>query len=212
MKNRELYELINYLRRNIDKKISAVIISKFLKWPKGKVVHYLEELREINIIKKKFSKEEEEVYYLCPTTRLNLWLTLAAQYEWQNYVEGREEILNNVTSEVVEKLRDVLGDNLYFIIYYGEQEISEDIKEGAINIFIIIKNIKEKYIQVERCFKSIYLEYGVRIKAITSDLYSFSELIKGNSDNIGRTVFKTGKIIYGYDKCWEFIKNVFIIR
>lgn len=210
MRNGELYELINYLRRNVDKEVSPVVISKSLKWPKNKISRYLEELKEINIIKKKISKEEE-IYYLYPTTRLNLWLTLAAQHEWKNYIEGRGKILNDVVLKVIERLTDILGDNLYFIIYYGEQEINEDIKEGTINLFVIIKNIKEKYIQVERCFKSIYLEYGVRIKAITSDLNSFAKSIKENDDNVGKAVFKTGNIIYGYDKCWEFIKNVFML-
>ncbi|MBU0899298.1 hypothetical protein KKB54_00540 [bacterium] len=210
MKNEETYELINYLRRKVSQKVSLSEISEGLIWPKDKVLVYLEELKKISLVKRDLEKGED-LYYLYSSKKLDLWLTLAAQHEWRGYLKEREGLISETIDHLVEELRKVLMNDLFFIIYYGEDKVGESIKDGIIKLFTIIKNNKDNFMIIEKVLASTYLKYGVRVRSINSDLNSFGKLIlsQDNSvDNIGKAVFRDGKIIYGYDKCWDFIKKM----
>jgi sRNA-binding regulator protein Hfq/Mn-dependent DtxR family transcriptional regulator len=203
MKNEELFKLLNHLRKNIEKKFDINRISKSLNWPQKKTEEYLEELREIALLK----REKEGIYFLSPNKRLNLWLTLASQHEWRSYLQNKEEIIKEVIEKLISEIKETLSKDILFIIYYGENNL---IEERIIKLFTVLNDTFQGFFTLEKIFNSIYLNQGIKIKGINSDLKSFTESLKEEDENMIKSIFKNGKIIYGHDNCWDLLKRVFL--
>lgn len=205
MRQKTLLKIIGLMRKNIDRGLTILKISKQLKIGYRPAYNHINEMEKEGIIKinKIGSAKQCSLDFSNPKTR-HLLETLDIERKEELYKENpRLKIIENLISKLTEKF----ASEIQSIILFGSYVKGTATKQSDIDLLFIISNIRGKSLResIEREGASYQYSHNMQISPLITDIGELKKMLKGKELNVGKEIKEYGVSLYGHEIFWKII-------
>ncbi len=206
MKQKTLLKIMNLMRNNLDKGYTILEISKILKIgyrPAYMHTNTMEIEGIINVEKIGNAKK------CSPNLKNEKCRRLLEEVD----IERREKLfggnknLKKVLDDLISKLTQKLVSDIHSIVLFGSYAKGSAKKSSDIDLFFIVRDLKDKEIrtEIERECTSYEYSHGIKINPLISDIDEFKKMLESKELNVGKEVKNYGVAFYGIEQFWRLI-------
>lgn len=203
MRQKTLLKIIGLMRKDLDKGLTILEISRQLKIGYRPVYNHIIEMGKEGIIQieKIGSAKQCSLDFSSPKTR-HLLETLDMERKEELYKENpRLKIIDNLISKLSEKFMS----EIHSIVLFGSYAKGTATKQSDIDLMFIVSNIKDKTLResIERESASYQYSHNIKISPLITDIEEFKKMLKSKELNVGKEVKEYGISLYGHEIFWR---------
>ena len=205
MRQKTLLKIIGLMRKDLDKGLTILEISKKLKIGYRPAYNHISEMEKEGIIKidKIGSAKQCTLNFSNPKTR-HLLETLDMERKEDLYKENLKlKIIDNLISKLIEKFMS----EIHSIVLFGSYAKGTVVKRSDIDLLFIVSNIKNKNLRelIERECATYQYSHNIKISPLITDIEEFKKMLKSKEFNVGKEVKNYGISLYGHELFWRII-------
>jgi len=205
MRQKTLLKIIGLMRKDLDKGLTILEISKLLKIGYRPAYNHISEMEKEGIIKieKIGNSKQCKLNLDSPKTR-HLLENLDIERKEELYQENlRLKIIDNLISKLTEKFMS----EIHSIILFGSYAKGIATKKSDIDLLFIVGNIKDKTLResIERESASYQYSHNIKINPLITDIQEFKKMLNAKELNVGKEVREQGISLYGHELFWRII-------
>ena len=205
MRQKTLLKIIGLMRKDLDKGLTILEISKLLKVGYRPAYNHISEMEKEGIIKieKIGNSKQCKLNLDSPKTR-HLLENLDIERKEELYQENlRLKIIDNLISKLTEKFMS----EIHSIILFGSYAKGIATKKSDIDLLFIVGNIKDKTLResIERESASYQYSHNIKINPLITDIQEFKKMLNAKELNVGKEVREQGISLYGHELFWRII-------
>ena len=205
MRQKTLLKIIGLMRKDLDKGLTILEISKLLKIGYRPAYNHISEMEKEGIIKieKIGNSKQCKLNLDSPKTR-HLLENLDIERKEELYQENlRLKIIDNLISKLTEKFMS----EIHSIILFGSYAKGTATKKSDIDLLFIVGNIKDKTLResIERESASYQYSHNIKINPLITDIQEFKKMLNAKELNVGKEVREQGISLYGHELFWRII-------
>ncbi len=205
MRQQTLMKIIGLMRKDIDKNMTILNISKKLKIGyRPAYNHVLEMEKESIILMEKTGNSNR--------CRLNLKNQKTKRLLESLDIELKEEIYNKnpklkLLEVLISKLVKKYISEIYSIVLFGSYAENKQTKFSDIDIMFIVNNIKDKKLRsdIERECSSYQYSHNLKVSPLITDIKELNTMLKSDELNVGKEIREKGISLYGHEIFWRII-------
>jgi len=206
MRQKTLLKIIGLMRKDLDKGLTILEISKKLKIGYRPAYNHISEMEKEGIIKidKIGSAKQCSLNFFNPKTR-HLLETLDIERKEELYKDNPKlKIIDNLISKLTEKFMS----EIHSIVLFGSYAKGTVVKRSDIDLLFIVSNIKNKNLRelIERECATYQYSYNIKISPLITDIEEFKKMLKSKELNVGKEVKNYGISLYGHELFWRIIE------
>ena len=205
MRQKTLLKIIGLMRKDLDKGLTILEISKQLKIGYRPAYNHIIQMGKEGIIQidKIGSAKQSKLNFSSPNAR-HLLETLDIERKEELCKENpRLKIIDNLILKLSEKFMSEIQS----IVLFGSYARGTATKQSDIDLLFIVSDIKDKNLResIERESASYQYSHNIRISPLITDIEEFKKMLKAKELNVGKEVKEYGISLYGYELFWRII-------
>ena len=205
MRQKTLLKIIGLMRKDLDKGLTILEISKQLKIGYRPAYNHIIQMGKERIIQidKIGSAKQCKLNFSSPKTR-HLLENLDIERKEELYKENPKlKLIDNLISKLTENFMSEIQS----IVLFGSYARGTATKQSDIDLFFIVSDIKDKNLResIERESASYQYSHNIRISPLITDIEEFKKMLKAKELNVGKEVKEYGISLYGYELFWRII-------
>ena len=205
MRQKTLLKIIGLMRKNLDKGLTILEISKQLKIGYRPAYNHITEMEKEGIIQvnKIGSAKQCSLNLSSPKTR-HLLESLDIERKEELYRKNQKlKIIDNLISKLTEKFMS----EIHSIVLFGSYAKGTATKQSDIDLLFIITNLKDKSLRetIERESASYQYSHNIKISPLITDIEEFKKMLKSKELNVGKEVKEYGISLYGHELFWRIV-------
>src|SRR3989344_5925920 len=205
MRQKTLLKIIELMRKDLDKGLTILEISRKLKIGYRPAYNHISEMEKEGIIKidKIGSAKQCTLNFSNPKTR-HLLETLDMERKEDLYKENPKlKIIHNLISKLIENFMP----EIHSIVLFGSYAKGAAVKQSDIDILFVVSNIKNKNVResIERGCATYQYSHNIKISPLITDIEEFKKMLKSKEFNVGKEVKNYGISLYGHELFWRII-------
>ena len=205
MRQKTLLRIIGLMRKDLDKGLTILEISKQLKIGYRPAYNHIIEMGKEGIIQidKIGSAKQCSLNCSSPKTR-HLLESLDMIRKEELYKENpRLRAIDNLISKLAEKFISEIRS----IVLFGSYAKGTATKQSDIDLLFIVSNIKDKILResIERESASYQYSYNIKISPLITDIEEFKKMLKSKELNVGKEIKEYGISLLGHEIFWRII-------
>ena len=205
MRQKTLLKIIGLMRKNLDKGLTILEISKQLKIGYRPAYNHISEMEKEGIIQvnKIGSAKQCSLNLSSPKTRHLLESLDIARKEELFKKNQKLKIIDNLISKLTEKFMS----EIHSIVLFGSYAKGTATKQSDIDLLFIITNLKDKSLRetIERESASYQYSHNIKISPLITDIAEFQKMLKARELNVGKEVKEYGISLYGHELFWRIV-------
>ena len=205
MKKETLLKIMALFRKNIDKGMTILEISKKLKIGYRPAYNHLISMEELEIVNIQKIGNSKQCHLNLKNEKCRLLLTEVDMQKREEIYKNKilKQILEELTTKIIEKFIS----NIHSIILFGSYAKGKARKNSDIDLIFIVSNIKNKRLrkEIERECASYQYSHNIKISPIITDIKEFKIMLKAKELTVGKEARESGVPIYGFEQYWRFI-------
>ena len=206
MRQKTLLKIIGLMRKDLDKGLTILEISKKLKIGYRPTYNHIGEMEKEGIIKidKIGSAKQCSLNFSNPKTR-HLLENLDIERKEELYKENPKlKIIENLISKLTEKFMS----EIHSIVLFGSYAKGTAAKQSDIDLLFIVSNVKDKSLResIERECASYQYSHNIKVSPLITDIKEFKRMLKLKELNVGKEVKEHGISLYGHELFWRIIE------
>jgi len=206
MRQKTLLKIIGLMRKDLDRGLTILEISKQLKIGYRPAYNHIIEMEKEGIIKinKIGSAKQCSLNLSSPKTRHLLEEVDIARKEELCKENPKLRIIDDLISKLTEKFIS----EIHSIVLFGSYAKGTATKQSDIDLLFIVSNIKNKNLRelIERESSSYQYSHNVKISPLITDIEEFKKMLKSKGLNVGKEVKEYGISLYGHELFWRIIE------
>jgi predicted nucleotidyltransferase len=206
MRKETLLKIMGLFRKNLDKGLTILQISKRLKIGYRPAYNHISEMHKEKMINiKEVGKAKE--------------CTLDLRSEKTRHVLGELDILKkeklyknhpklkNILEKLIKKLSEKHLSEIHSIVLFGSYAKGKAVKSSDIDLLFIVSDIKNKGLRsdIERESASFEYSHNLSVSPIITDAIEFRKMLKSEGLDVGKEVKEYGIALYGFEQFWRLI-------
>jgi|SRR3989344_1836585 len=205
MRQKTLLRIIGLMRKDLDKGLTILEISKRLKIGYRPAYNHIIQMGKEGIvqIEKVGSAKQCKLNFTSPKTR-HLLETLDIERKEELYKENpRLKLIDNLISKLTEKFIS----EIHSIVLFGSYAKGTAAKQSDIDLLFIVSSIKDKNLResIERENASYQYSHNIKISPLITDIEEFKKMLKAKELNVGKEIKENGISLYGHELFWRII-------
>jgi predicted nucleotidyltransferase len=206
MRQKTLLKIMGLMRKELDKGLTILNISKKLSIGYRPTYNHINEMEKEDIIKiSKIgnSKQCTLNFKNVKTKHLLQELDIIKKQELYNKNPKLKAIIESLILKLTEKY--IL--EIFSIVLFGSYAKGNATKQSDIDLMFIVNNLKNKNLResIERECASYQYSYNIKISPLITDFLEFKKMLKSEELNVGKEVREYGISLYGYEFFWRII-------
>jgi len=205
MRQKTLLKIIGLMRKNLDKGLTILEISKQLKIGYRPAYNHISEMEKEGIIQvnKIGSAKQCSLNLSSPKTRHLLESLDIARKEELFKKNQKLKIIDNLISKLTEKFMS----EIHSIVLFGSYAKGTATKQSDIDLLFIVTDIKDKNLRetIERESASYQYSHNIKISPLITDIAEFQKMLKARELNVGKEVKEYGISLYGHELFWRIV-------
>ena len=206
MKQETLIKIIGLLRKNLDRGLTILEISKTLKIGYDPAHNHITEMDKQGIItiNKVGNAKQCSLNIKNGKTRNLLQEADLAKAE-SIYKENTK--IKNILEILITKLTEKYIAETQSIILFGSYAKNTQKKDSDIDILFIVNDLKKKELRedIERECSSFEYSHNIKISPIITDITEFKKMLVAKELNVGKEAREYGISLYGSEKFWRIL-------
>ena len=188
MRQKTLLRIIGLMRKDLDKGLTILEISKRLKIGYRPAYNHINEMETEQIIQieKVGSSKQCRLILSNPNTR-HLLESLDIERKEELYKENpRLKLIDNLISKLTEKFIS----EIHSIVLFGSYAKGTAAKQSDIDLLFIVSSIKDKNLResIERENASYQYSHNIKISPLITDIEEFKKMLKAKELSVGKEI------------------------
>lgn len=206
MRQKTLLKIIGLMRKEIDKGLTILYISKKLNIGYRPAYNHIMEMEKESIIK---------IFKIGHANQCTLNLENAKTKHLLQEVDikRKEELfynnlkLKNVAESLILKLTEKYISELLSIVLFGSYAKGTANKHSDIDLMFIVNDLKDRNLReaIERECASFQYSNNVKISPLLTNIDEFKKMLKSRELNVGKEIKEHGISLYGHELFWRII-------
>ncbi len=206
MRQKTLLKIIGLMRKDLDKGLTILKISKQLKIGYRPAYNHINEMEKEGIIKidKIGSAKQCKLDFSSHKAR-HLLETLDIERKEEAY---KENLRLKITDNLILKLTEKFISEIHSIVLFGSYAKRTATKQSDIDLLFIVSDLKNKNLReaIERECASYQYSHNIKISPLITDIEEFKKMLKSKELNVGKEVKAWGISLYGHELFWRIIE------
>lgn len=206
MKQETLMKIIELLRKNLDRGLTILEISKTLKIGYDPAYNHITEMHKQNIITiNKVGNAKQCSLNIKNDKARNLLQELDLAKIESIYKENQK--IKNILETLITKLTEKYIAEMQSIVLFGSYAKKTQKKDSDIDILFVVNDLKNKKLRedIERECSNFEYSHNIKISPIITDIIEFKKMLTNKELNVGKGVRDYGISLYGSEKFWRIL-------
>ena len=204
MRKETLLKIMGLFRKNLDKGMTILEISRKLSIGYRPAYNHINEMFDEKIINiKEIGKAKQCLLNLKSEKSRHILGEIDMLRKEKLYKKDMK--LKRVLEKLVSKLTEKYLSKLQSIILFGSYAKGKAVEGSDIDILFIISNIKDKKLRddIERECSSFQYSHNIKISPLIADIKEFGRMLKSEELNVGKEARDYGIALYGSELFWR---------
>ncbi len=206
MRQKTLIKIIGLMRKELDKGLTILEISKQLKIGYRPAYNHITEMGEEQIIQieKIGSSKQCKLNLDSPKTRHLLEsLDLVRKEEIYRNNPRIKSVIENLISKLTEKFIS----EIHSIVLFGSYAKGTATKQSDIDLLFIVNDLRNKILResIERECASYQYSHNIKVSSLITNIEEFKKMLKSKEMNVGKESRGHGVSLYGHEMFWRII-------
>jgi len=203
MRQKTLIKIIGLMRRDLEKGLTILDISRKLKIGYRPAYNHVIEMEREGIMQiNKIGNAKQCLLNLSNPKTRHLLETLDMERKEELYKENPKiKIIDNLISKLVEKFIS----EIHSVVLFGSYAKGKAGKQSDIDILFIVSNLKDKTLRegIERECAAYQYSHNIKISPLITNIEEFRKMLKLKELNVGKEVKNHGVSLYGHELFWR---------
>jgi len=206
MRQKTLDRIIGLMRKELDKGLTILEISKQLKIGYRPAYNHITEMEKEGIIKieKIGSSKQCKLNLASPKARHLL--------EYLDIIRKEELYKDNpklkaVIESLISKLTDKFMPEILSVVLFGSYAKGAATKQSDIDLIFVISDLKNKTIRefIEQESASYQYSHNLAVSPLITDIEELKKMLRAKEPNIGKEAKERGISLYGHEIFWRIV-------
>ncbi len=206
MRKETLLKIVGLFRKDIDRGLTILEISKTLKIGYRPAYNHIEQMAKENLININEIGNAKQCF-------LNLKSEKCRHILEEADILRKEELfrknakLKNVLESLVSKLTKKFTSEMHSIILFGSYAKGRETKSSDIDILFIVADMSNKKLraEIERECAGFQYSHNLKVSPLITDTEEFKKMLGEEVLNVGKEVREYGIPLYGFEQFWRLI-------
>lgn len=206
MRRETVLKIVGLLRKNLDRGLTILGISKNLKIGYRPAYNHILGLEKDGVITVKIIGRAKQCLLNLSNAKCRYVLQeldlLSKELECKNHPK-----LKAVLEDVTAKVTGQFTADVHSIVLFGSYAKGSSTKKSDVDLLFIISDIKNKSVRgaIERECASFQYSHNIIVNPLITDITEFKKMLKAKEINVGKETRAHGIAIYGSEQFWRFI-------
>lgn len=206
MRQKTLLKIIRLMRKDLDKALTILEISKQLKIGYRPAYNHISEMEKEGILKiaKIGSAKQCKLDLSSPKTRHLLEEVDIVKKEELYKESPRLKIINNLISKLTERFIS----EIHSVVLFGSYAKGKAARQSDIDLLFIISDLRNKKLReaIERESANYQYSHNIKISPLITNIEEFKKMLKSKELTVGKEVKEYGISLYGHEVFWRIIE------
>jgi|SRR3989344_1877511 len=206
MRQKTLLKIIELMRKDLDKGLTILEISRRLKIGYRPAYNHITEMGKEGIIHiDKVGNAKQCLLNLSSPKARHLLESLDISRKEELYIKNPKlKIIENLISKLAEKFISKIQS----IVLFGSYAKGTAGKQSDIDLLFIVNDLRDKNLreEIERENYSYQYSHNIKISPLIADIEEFKKMLKSRELNIGKEVKESGISLYGHEIFWRIVE------
>lgn len=206
MKQETLLNIIGLLRKNLNRGLTILEISKILKIGYDPAYKHITEMNKQNIITINKVGNAKQCSLNIKNDKCRNLLQEADLSKIES-IYGENPKIKNILETLKAKLTEKYIADIHSIILFGSYAKNTAVKSSDIDILFIVTDLKNKQLRedIERECSAFEYSHNIRLSQIITDIAEFRKMLIAKELNVGKEAREYGISLYGSEKFWRIV-------
>src|SRR3989344_5642817 len=199
MRQETLIKIVGLMRRDLDKGLTILEISKQLKIGYRPAYNHISEMETEGIIQiERIGNAKQCSLNLSSSKSRHLLESLDIIRKEKLY---KENIKLKAVDNLISKLTEKFISEIHSIILFGSYAKGKATKQSDIDLLFIVSNLKDKKLReaIERESASYQYSHNIKISPLITNIKEFKEMLRSKELNVGKEIKESGVSLYGHE-------------
>ena len=206
MRQKTLLKIIGLMRKELDKGLTILEISKRLKIGYRPAYNHISQMEDERIIQlERIGRTKQcKLNFSSPKTR-HLLESVDIIRKEELYKENPKL---NIIDSLILKLTEKFISEIHSIILFGSYVKRKAAKQSDIDLLFIVSDLKDKNLReaIERESASYQYSHNIKISPLITNIGEFKKMLSSKELNVGKEVKEYGVSLYGHELFWRIIE------
>ena len=206
MRRETLLKIMGLFRKNLDKGLTILGISKKIGIGYRPAYNHIKEMYKEKIITINEVGKAKQCF-------LNLRSEKCRHILEEGDMLRKEKLykedpkLKNILERLISRLTEKHISEIQSIVLFGSYAKGKALKGSDIDLLFIVSDMKNKELRsnIERECSSFQYSHNIKVSPIITDAKEFKVMLKAEGLNIGKEVREYGISLYGFEQFWRLV-------
>ena len=206
MRQETLLKIIELMRKEIDKGLTILEISKKLKIGYRPAHNHISKMEEEGIIKvSRIGNSKQSILNLENARTRHLLQELDIKRKEVLYNENPK--IKSIIEGLISKLTEKYISEILSIVLFGSYAKETANKKSDIDLMFIVNDLKDRNLReaIERECTSYQYSHNIRISPLITNIEEFRKMLNSKELNVGKETKEFGISLYGHELFWRVI-------
>ena len=206
MRQQTLLKIVGLMRKNLDKGLTILEISKRLKIGYRPAYNHINSMGKENIITvERIGNAKKCSLNLDDPKCRHILGELDSMKKEQIYKEYPK--VKAIVEGLVSKLTTEYISEIHSIVLFGSYAKGTATKTSDIDLIFIVSNLKNKQIRegIERESASYQYSHNIKASPLITDIIEFKKMLRSDKLSVGKEARETGISLYGSEMFWRLV-------
>lgn len=206
MRQQTLLKIIGLMRKELDRGVTILEISKRLKIGYRPAYNHINTMEKEGIIKIEKIGNSKQCFLNLNNAKCRHLLEELDNLKKEDLYKDCPKI-KPVIEGLISKLTKGFISNIHSIVLFGSYAKGTATKTSDIDLLFIVTNIKNKGLRdgIERESASYRYSHNIKISPLITDINEFKKMLKSEELNVGKETREYGISLYGSEIFWRIV-------
>jgi len=204
MRQKTLLKIIGLMRKELDKGLTILEVSKQLRIGYRPAYNHMIEMGKESIlnIEKIGNSKQCKLNLENPKTK-HLLESLDLTRKEEVYKENPR--IKLIIEDIISKLTEKFMSEIHSIILFGSYAKGIARKQSDIDLLFIVNDLKNKSLResIDQECASYQYSHNLKINPLITNIEELKKMLKANELNVGKEVREYGISLYGHEMFWR---------
>lgn len=206
MRQKTLIKIIGLMRKDLDKGLTILDISKQLRIGYRPAYNHITEMEKEQIIQiEKIGNSKQCKLNLASANTRHLLESLDIIKKDELYKENPK--LKLIIESLISKLIEKYFSEIHSIALFGSYAKGTATKQSDIDLMFIVNNLKNNNLResIERESASYQYSHNIKISPLITDVEELKKMLRAEELNVGKETKEYGISLYGHEMFWRIV-------
>ncbi len=206
MRRETLLKIMGLFRKDLDKGLTILEISKKLKIGYRPAYNHIKAMSEQNIVTIEIVGRASQCFLNTKNEKTRHILEEVDMLR-KNELFTKDVRLKNILESLIAKITQKFEAKIQSIVLFGSYAKEKATKGSDLDVLFIVSDMRDKVLraEIERECASVQYSHNIKVSPLIADANEFRKMLRAEELNVGKEVREYAVSVYGYEQFWRLI-------